>query len=368
MRTAGIVAAVLLSLLGGVPAQAVEPTEPDPEATGPVLGAELDPIVDEGGTVDMRQQLNETQVAWLDAKVALDASVAHQQELIVILEGVKAKLEVQTQELGKVARAAYVSSGQSGVAAIMSAGSAKEFLDGVGLIDALATREANVITMLLETQREANATQAGIDQEIARQAELAQLMFDRNQQAELALCRAAAGTCNTNELGELSERSSYVAAAAPRNADGSWPAEYIPHDRSGYPAVQEKTVTGNPFATGYITPRTALAVTEAKNATFTLFVACYGAREDGGQHPRGRACDFAVDPNCTYCGAATGENRRYGDDLANFFVYNADRLGVLYVIWYQRIWLASTGRWKAYSGGRGDPSSNHTNHVHVSMR
>lgn len=366
LRVLGAVGAVLLSLVGTVPAGAAEPIEPNPDPTGPVV--DLAPIVDEGGTNEMRLQLNETQVAWLDAKVALDASVARQQELVVALEDIRVQIDKQTHELGKVARAAYVSSGQSAVAAIMSAGSAKEFLDGVGLIDALATREANVITTLLQTQAEANATQAGIEEEIARQNELAQLMFDRNQQAELALCRAAAGTCNLNDEGQFSLRASHVAEAAPRNADGSWPAEYIPRDRSGYPAVLERTVTGNPVAGGYITPRTARVVTESKNAGFTLFVACYGAREDGGQHPRGRACDFAVDPNCTYCGAATGANKAYGDDLATFLVFNAERLGVLYVIWYQRIWLASTGRWKAYSGARGDPSSNHTNHVHVSMR
>lgn len=366
-RLVGISAAVLLSLLGTLPAAAVEPV-PEPTVPDTVVNPELDPIVDEGGTPEMREQLNQTQADWLDAKVALDASVTHQQELIVSLEGIKVKLDVQSQELGKVAHAAFVSSGQSEVFAIMSSGSAKEFLDGVGLIDALATREASVITQLMQTRAEANEAQAGIDAEIAKQKQLEQVMFDRNQQAELALCRAAAGNCDTNEDGYFSARSSFVAQAAPRNPDGSFPAEYIPRDRSGYPAVQEKTVTGNPYATGYITPRTANAVVQAKAADFTVFVACFGAREDGGQHPRGRACDFAVDPNCTYCGAASGANRDYGDDLAAFFVFNAERLGVLYVIWYQRIWLASTGRWKAYSGGMGDPSSNHTNHVHVSMR
>jgi hypothetical protein len=365
-RLVAALVGALLGLAAAVPAgaAAADPT-PSPSGGDTVT---LDPIQSEGGTSDMRQQLNQTQSDWLDAKGELDASIAHQQELIVTLEKVKVQLGVQTEELGKVANAAYVSAGEAGVIAIMSTGSAKQFLDGVGLVDALATRQANIIDQLLATRAAANDAQAGIDAEVARQKSLEQVMFDRNQQAELALCRAAVGNCDSASDGGFSARASFVADPAPRNPDGSFPPEYIPHDRAGYPAVVESTVTGNPYATGYITPRTAHAVTQAKKAGFNIFVECYSPGEDGGQHPRGRACDFAVDPNCTYCNAATGANRTYGDDLADFFVFNAERLGVLYVIWYQRIWLASTGRWKPYTGGHGDPSSNHTNHVHVSIR
>jgi len=60
------------------------------------------------------------------------------------------------------------------------------------------------------------------------------------------------------------------------------------------------------------------------------------------------------------------EARRYGNDLAAFFVRNADRLGVLYVIWYRQIWLPANG-WRSYGGSYGDPSSDHTNHVHLSV-
>jgi peptidoglycan DL-endopeptidase CwlO len=40
---------------------------------------------------------------------------------------------------------------------------------------------------------------------------------------------------------------------------------------------------------------------------------------------------------------------------------------VQYVIWYRQIWLPSSG-WKSYTRAYGDPSSDHTNHVHLSMR
>jgi hypothetical protein len=55
----------------------------------------------------------------------------------------------------------------------------------------------------------------------------------------------------------------------------------------------------------------------------------------------------------------------YGSNLAMFFVRNANALGVLYVIWYQKIWHPGTG-WRTY-GGCCDPASRHTNHVHLSL-
>jgi hypothetical protein len=54
--------------------------------------------------------------------------------------------------------------------------------------------------------------------------------------------------------------------------------------------------------------------------------------------------------------------------LATWAVSNADRIGVMYVIWFRRIWTPSEG-WHAYNNpfGGDDPSGWHTNHVHISM-
>jgi hypothetical protein len=121
----------------------------------------------------------------------------------------------------------------------------------------------------------------------------------------------------------------------------------------------------DPTTNGCITPRMLHAMQQAQAAGFTHYVSCY--RPSGsGEHPKGRACDFAADKN-GFGGVATGASKDYGTRLANYFINNSDGLGVLYVIWFRRIWLPSSG-WKAYSGGNGDPSSDHTNHVHLSVR
>jgi peptidoglycan DL-endopeptidase CwlO len=103
---------------------------------------------------------------------------------------------------------------------------------------------------------------------------------------------------------------------------------------------------------------------QAQAAGFTHFVACF-RHQNSGEHPKGRACDFAADKG-GFGGVATGASKDYGNRLANYFIANSSRLGVLYVIWFRRIWLPSSG-WKSYSGGNGDPSSDHTNHVHLSV-
>lgn len=356
-RFATVAAVALLGIVGLLPTPAAAVEEPPDE------------ILTEGTVPELRQQLSETQVAYLNAKGALDASVARQAELAVALEQIEAQVQVETMQLGKVARVAYVSAGHTGLTGLMSADTTEDFLTGLGLIDALATRETNLIRRLQASRAAADRARADIERELATQNELLAVMEERKGQAELALCQVIGGNCE--DTAGYQDQRGYVVDLPPegsrRRADGTWPPEYIPRDRSGYPAVQERTVTGNSWATGYITPRTAHALRQAEAAGFDRFVACFRAVEDGGQHPRGRACDFAVRSDGQYGGSdATGDARAYGDALAAFLVYNADRLGVLYVIWYRQIWTASTGRWRSYSGCC-DASSKHTNHVHLSV-
>jgi hypothetical protein len=106
------------------------------------------------------------------------------------------------------------------------------------------------------------------------------------------------------------------------------------------------------------------ALQQARAAGFTHFTACF-RQASFGEHPKGRACDFAA-ARTTFGGVATGDERTYGNNLAAWGIANADRIGVLYIIWFQRIWMPSTG-WRSYSGS-GSPAAEHTNHVHISVQ
>jgi len=105
------------------------------------------------------------------------------------------------------------------------------------------------------------------------------------------------------------------------------------------------------------------ALTEARLAGFTRFTACWRV-QDSGEHPKGRACDFSATQN-GFGGVAAGADKAYGTRLAAWCMANADALGVLYVIWFRQIWMPGVG-WRAYFGS-GDPSAEHTNHVHLSV-
>jgi hypothetical protein len=103
---------------------------------------------------------------------------------------------------------------------------------------------------------------------------------------------------------------------------------------------------------------------QTQAAGFTHYVHCF-RQASFGEHPKGRACDFAAAPD-GFGAIATGADRTYGNRLAAWYVANADRLGVLYVIWFRQIWLPGVG-WRAYYSSD-DPAASHRNHVHLSVQ
>ena len=74
---------------------------------------------------------------------------------------------------------------------------------------------------------------------------------------------------------------------------------------------------------------------------------------DPGDHGSGNAVDIMV----------TGSR---GDQVASWLQANAGQLNIKYIIWKQRIWMPG-GSWKPMED-RGDPTQNHFDHVHVSLR
>ncbi|MEU6720669.1 lytic transglycosylase domain-containing protein [Nonomuraea sp. NPDC046802] len=94
-------------------------------------------------------------------------------------------------------------------------------------------------------------------------------------------------------------------------------------------------------------------------------IGCYRPIEDGGEHPRGRACDFMLSRGGTMPSAGA---QALGDAIAAWAQANANRLGIYYIIWKQRIWnprYADQG-WRPM-GDRGTITENHFDHVHISV-
>ncbi|MER7164688.1 hypothetical protein ABT336_01235 [Micromonospora sp. NPDC000207] len=361
--------------LGG----AVAPVGPAQAATrGGLLAApDADP---EGGTPALRNQLEAASKGWLEAKAKLEKSTQRQQELNGRLKTIDSDLAVQNTKVGEIAQVAYRTGRLGAANALLNATSPEGFMDRAAALDQVAASEERELRKLQETRNQSARTKVELDAEVNEQRKQVATMAKRKDQAEKALDVAV-----TQERREEAERrrqqqqqqqaqqrsssggssgssgstgssgpggnSTKTAKPAPRNSDGSWPRESC--------SVNDPTP-----ANGCITPRTLHALNQAKAAGFTRYVSCY--RPGGsGEHPKGRACDFAAQRN-GFGGHATGGDRTYGNNLAAYYVRNADRLAVLYVIWYRQIWLPSSG-WRAYSGAGGDPSSDHTNHVHLSV-
>jgi hypothetical protein len=234
--------------------------------------------------------------------------------------------------------------------ALLTANSSGSFLDRAETLETVAVKENAAVADLKANRDAQQRAKLAIDAEVRNQQKQVNLMAKRKVQAENALKAANAGA-DADEPSDSQASSSNKASPAPRNRDGS--------------LSEEGCTRKDPTTSGCLTPRTLHALKQAQADGFTRYVACF-REQNSGEHPKGQACDFAAEKN-GFGGVASGGDKTYGTRLANYFISNSSRLGVLYVIWFKRIWLPSSG-WKSYSRGNGDPSSDHTNHVHLSVR
>ncbi|MFI6762512.1 hypothetical protein ACIBF5_25600 [Micromonospora sp. NPDC050417] len=333
--------AIILTVL----ATPLTPTSALAAAPGTLAAAPGD-TDDEGGSASLREQLDIAAKGYLDAQATLDNSTKRQQQLAAHLVTLEAELVTRTQTVAELAGMAYRTGRLGPLTALLNSDSPDGFLDRASSLGTVAANEDRQLRNLIEVRDQEQRAKAAIENEIREQRKQLDIMAKRKQQAERALAQAGSGGASA---GVTASTTSATAKPAPRNADGSWP--------------KESCSANDPTTTGCITPRTLNAMNQAKAAGFTRFVSCF--RSGGsGEHPKGRACDFAAEKG-GFGGIATGGDKTYGNNLAAYFVENASRLGVLYVIWFRQIWLPGSG-WKAYNGG-GDPSSDHTNHVHLSV-
>ncbi len=93
-------------------------------------------------------------------------------------------------------------------------------------------------------------------------------------------------------------------------------------------------------------------------------IGCYRPGSDG-EHPLGRACDFMLSSGGVMPAASSIQE---GYDIAAWAQANASRLGIMYIIYRQRIWdvrMASSG-WVPMEN-RGSITANHYDHVHISV-
>ncbi|WP_067467535.1 hypothetical protein [Actinomadura macra] len=108
--------------------------------------------------------------------------------------------------------------------------------------------------------------------------------------------------------------------------------------------------------------RTALLAIDGRFGPFpTIGCARPGDPQD---HGSGRACDFM---ESTGGKSPSASARAHGDQVAQYVISNASRLGIKYVIWRRRIYdMRGSGGWRQMED-RGSITANHYDHVHVSV-
>ncbi|MDI1460055.1 hypothetical protein QEZ54_03660 [Catellatospora sp. KI3] len=298
----------------------------------------------------VRQNLETVAGQYIEAEAALEKSKKDQQATNLKLVVAENRYERARISVVKYAAEAY-KTGRLGVfETMLNATTSDAFLQRMAALERMAARDEAILGELVATRKEADEAKAIIDAEVKKQAKLFKDLAALRKAAEREL--SALGGYATNGW---VDPTSPLAIPAKRNSDGSWP--------------KETCSINDPTTNGCITPRTLHAMQEAKKAGFKRYVSCYRPG-DMYEHPKGRACDFSTEVDGFHDYGATGDSKLYGSKLAAFYVKNASRLGIMYVIFYCQVWTVGSGwhRYSATGSNCGDsPAGDHTNHVHVSV-
>jgi hypothetical protein len=347
-RTAAALATLLAFAVAAVPAgRASAAPSPSPSASpGANAPAGADGSDPDGGAPPstLEDELAQASRAYVDAQGRLDAAQKKQAELTQQVAEADQKVAELSAAASVIANRTYRAGPAGALLTVFDSVSPDQFVERALSLHQLTEYESRELAELRQLKEQSVKQHADLDQQIANAKTQAAELAKRKAQIQQAVDISGGGPTANIPIPAPS------ADPAPRNPDGSFP--------------DEKCSVPDPTTSGCLTPRTLHALQQARAAGFTHYTACF-RQATWGEHPLGRACDFAADPG-GFGGIATGASRDYGNRLAAYFIANADRLGVLYVIWYHQIWTPAVG-WHYYTGD-GTPSGDHMNHVHLSER
>ncbi|MEU7713429.1 hypothetical protein AB0B03_15890 [Micromonospora chalcea] len=314
-------------------------------AAGPAAAVPSPNAPNEGGSKQLRAALEAAAKGHIEAQNKLENSKRRQKALDAQLKDIEVRLVGLSAQAGEVAAQSYRMGRLTATSMLLASADPNDFLKRAAELDVMAQRDSKRLRELADAKAQAAEAKLALDAEVREQAKQVAVQARKKKDAEVALAKVSSGA------GSGFNGTSSSAKLAPRNSDGSWPSESC--------SVDDPTP-----ASGCITPRTLHMLQQAKAASYKRYASCHRSG-GGGEHPKGRACDFSAASGGFEDKTATGGDKAYGDSLAAWAKNNANRLGIMYVIWYRQIWMPNTG-WRAYSGG-GSPAADHTNHVHISM-
>ena len=300
------------------------------------------PTADEGEENTLLSDLlDDTGSGYVKAKAAYDKAKKAQLAAAIRMRAAEAKRDALLPAAGAVAATSYRTGNLSAVGFLLNSRSPDTFMQRAISLNEVNAMNDDTLRKLSSEVAKVESEKKEFDRQTALQETAVNRMKSQKNAAEKAF----------DLIGGPSVTKGFVTAKSPE-------ADPAPGAASGDFSPQSCTVN-DPTTNGCITARTLHMYKEARKAGFTRFVGCH---RDGGpfEHPKGRACDWSLEKS-GFRPFHNDSTFKYGNDLMAFLVRNADRLGILYVIWNRQIWFPTRG-WGPYRG----PSA-HIDHVHVSM-
>lgn len=305
-RCVGIVLVAALTLTLGGPAAAEPDEAANPQEKLDQLEKRADNLAD-----DYRGEL----VTLEDAKRAAERAAAR-------AGSVHRDLDRARRQVARLAAEKYMSSGSGPTLTVLASGSPQTVLDRAATVRYLARQNVREIATMRRLAAEVKAAK----EKARTRVEEVQHQLEKLED-------------NRAEVERLIDRYEEQAAARAARAAWSPPSGNITSRMSN---VRAEIVSR--FGKGY-------------------GVGCYRP-DDSGEHPLGRACDFML----SSAGAVPSSSQvERGYDIAEWAVSNAERLGIMYVIYRQRIWDIRCGCGWEPMEDRGGATANHVDHVHISV-
>ncbi|GGK98362.1 coiled-coil domain-containing protein [Mangrovihabitans endophyticus] len=275
------------------------------------------------------------------AKDAVAKSTKAQLALSVQVKNAEARRDALIPQVSAVANQQYRTGGVSTMSFLLDSGSTTAFLHRAISLEEINSLNDGKLRQLNAAIDEVQASKARLDAEVKAQKQNYSAMAKQKEEADKAFALVGGKTVTKGFV----LAKSPVADPAPRNSSGGFSPEACTQD--------------DPTTSGCVTKRTLHMYKEVRKAGFNRFAGCH---RNGGpfEHPKGRACDWSLQKS-GFAPFHNDDTFQYGNNLMAFAVRNADRLGILYVIWNRMIWFPASG-WKTYHG-----VSAHIDHVHISM-
>lgn len=250
--------------------------------------------------------------------------------------GVRQELQQARQQVAQLAAEKYKTGGTGRTFRLLMSGEPQAVLDRATTLDYLSKRTVRQIKTVQQLTVKARTSRRTAQSRVAEVRRELQRLEQNKARVQRLIERYQAQAA---ARAERAERTSSSSASAPA------PSSSI-------------AVPGN------ITPRMAQVYTEIVSRFGEGYgVLCYRP-DDSGEHPDGRACDFMLSSG----GAEpSGAQVQRGYDIAAWAQANAERLGIMYIIYRQRIWDIRCGcGWESMED-RGSVTANHVDHVHISV-